>query len=326
MESTPSSRNFKAEVSETTAKQTLDSDCIFSMADNLLNICPSTAPFIVNAALNVALSIVTTIANILVFDAIRKSTSLHLPSKLLLCGLVLTDLAVGLIYEPLNTAFLISKDPLWSYTQCILGISATLFWKLHELRFIVDYDSNEFGPLHRFSFSSQVQRNRDGQTSCRVSCGRLVCLSIRVINTSMEPDGLQLLRSRWWFVFVPRHFLGLHQDLLRLTSSTWPSGATASTSGSSATGRKYTERGEVQKICLQHAVDLLCFYTVLLALYLHSFCCTISWTIRCVYVMCDTFRHYSCEFQLVFKSLPVLLSSPRNPCRRSTNTSQNVLP
>ena len=126
MESTPSSRNFKAEFSTTTAKQTLDSDCIFSMADYLLNICPSTAPFIVNAALNVALSIVTTIANILVFDAIRKSTSLHLPSKLLLCGLVLTDLAVGLIYEPLNTAFLISKDPLWSDTQCILGISATL--------------------------------------------------------------------------------------------------------------------------------------------------------------------------------------------------------
>ena len=125
MESTPLSRNVTTEFGETTAKYTLDNYCILS-ADARFISCTTTAPYIVNAALHVVLSVVTTVANILVFDAIRKSTSLHLPSKLLLCGLVLTDLAVGLIYEPLNTAFLISKDPLWSDTQCILGISATL--------------------------------------------------------------------------------------------------------------------------------------------------------------------------------------------------------
>ena len=199
-------------------------------------------------------------------------------------------------------------------------------WKLHELRFIVDYDSNEFGPLHRFSFSSQVQRSRDGQTGCRGSCGRLAYLSIRVINTSMERHVLQLSHSRWWFVFVPRHFLGLHQDLFWLTSSTWPSGTRPSTSPSSTTGRKHTERDEVQKIGIEHAVDLLCLHTVLRALRFHSHYISDSSTKCQFHFQCRVFHCNSCICQLVFESLPVLLSSPRNPRRRSTKTSQNLWP
>ena len=122
MESNSSLRNLTTAINRTTTKHAPYS-CLKFSGRVYLERGDDT---IVNAALNVVLSVVTTIANILVFPAIRKSTSLHLPSKLLLCGLVLTDLAVGLIYEPLNTAFLISKDPLWSDTQCILGISATL--------------------------------------------------------------------------------------------------------------------------------------------------------------------------------------------------------
>ena len=113
MESTPLSRNVTTEFGETTANYTLDNYCILS-ADARFISCTTTAPYIVNAALHVVLSAVTTVANILVFDTMRKSTSLHLPSKLLLCGLVLTDLAVGLIYEPLAMASLIYKDRLWS--------------------------------------------------------------------------------------------------------------------------------------------------------------------------------------------------------------------
>ena len=69
----------------------------------------STAPYIVNASLNVLLALVTTVANSLVLSAIRKNTTLHLPSKLLLCSLVLTDLGVGIAAQPMFASFLIAK-------------------------------------------------------------------------------------------------------------------------------------------------------------------------------------------------------------------------
>ena len=69
----------------------------------------STAPYIVNVSFNVLLALVTTVANILVLSAIRENTSLHLPSKLLLGTLVLTDLAIGIVAQPLFVAFLVAK-------------------------------------------------------------------------------------------------------------------------------------------------------------------------------------------------------------------------
>ena len=63
----------------------------------------------VNAALNVVLAIVTTFANILVFAAVQRSTSIRLPSKLLLCSMVLTDLGVGLVVQPLFVTFIIAR-------------------------------------------------------------------------------------------------------------------------------------------------------------------------------------------------------------------------
>lgn len=67
------------------------------------------APYTVNAVLNSVLAVVATASNMLVFSAIRKSTSLHLPSKLLLYSLVLTDLGVGLVGQPLFVTFLVAK-------------------------------------------------------------------------------------------------------------------------------------------------------------------------------------------------------------------------
>ena len=62
-----------------------------------------------NASLNVLLAIVAILANSLVFSAVRHSTSIRLPSKLLLCSLVLTDLGVGLVVQPQFVAFLNMK-------------------------------------------------------------------------------------------------------------------------------------------------------------------------------------------------------------------------
>ena len=87
-------------------------------------------PYIVDVSLNVLLALVTTVTNILVLSALRKNTSLHLPSKLLLGSLVLTDLGVGAVGEPLFAVFLVSKIKgdlnISCFTCASSGITASL--------------------------------------------------------------------------------------------------------------------------------------------------------------------------------------------------------
>ena len=78
----------------------------------------STAPYIVNASLNVLLALVTTSLNTLLLSAIRKNTSLHLPSKLLLGSLALTDLGVGIVAQPMFVVFLVAKVKGFSALSC----------------------------------------------------------------------------------------------------------------------------------------------------------------------------------------------------------------
>ncbi|XP_078374175.1 adenosine receptor A3-like [Oculina patagonica] len=61
------------------------------------------------SVLNIFLSIISFLGNALILVALRKESSLHPPSKLLLRSLAITDLCVGLISEPLFVTFLISE-------------------------------------------------------------------------------------------------------------------------------------------------------------------------------------------------------------------------
>ena len=54
-----------------------------------------------NCVVNTLLMLTTIIGNILVLSAIWKTSSLRTPSIILLCGLATTDLAVGLVVQPL---------------------------------------------------------------------------------------------------------------------------------------------------------------------------------------------------------------------------------
>ena len=116
MESTQSWENVTAG-NVTTPEGSLDTCYLF---DNVyFEMGGITLPYIVNAALNVPLAIVATIANILIFSTIRQSASLHLPSKLLLCGLVMTDVCVGLLVQPLYVGYLIAKVKELSGVRCL---------------------------------------------------------------------------------------------------------------------------------------------------------------------------------------------------------------
>ena len=56
-------------------------------------------------AINILFSFVAVFANILIFYALCKASSLHSPSKALLCSLALSDLGVGAIVQPLFVVY-----------------------------------------------------------------------------------------------------------------------------------------------------------------------------------------------------------------------------
>ena len=56
---------------------------------------------VINCATNIPLAITSIIRNLLVLHAVWKTPTLHVPSMVLLCGLALSDLAVGAVVEPL---------------------------------------------------------------------------------------------------------------------------------------------------------------------------------------------------------------------------------
>ena len=80
----------------------------------------SSLPYFVNAALNVPLAVATTFANLVVLLAMRQVTSIRLPSKLLLCSLVLTDLGAGSVVQPQFVALLFSEAIYPDHEQCAL--------------------------------------------------------------------------------------------------------------------------------------------------------------------------------------------------------------
>ena len=80
----------------------------------------SSLPYYFNAALNVPLAIATTFANLVVLLAMRRVTSIRLPSKLLLCSLVLTDLGAGSFAQPQFAAFLFLRAIYPEHVACSL--------------------------------------------------------------------------------------------------------------------------------------------------------------------------------------------------------------
>ena len=99
----------------------------------------TSTPYFLNAGLNSLLALVTTFANLVVLLAIRHVTSIRLPSKLLLCSLVLTDLGTGVVVQPQFVLFLFVRGtrpnpalcPLyfsWSFSGSVFTCAS--FWAL----------------------------------------------------------------------------------------------------------------------------------------------------------------------------------------------------
>ena len=81
------------------------------------------------SALNIPLSFMEIVGNILIIIALQKPSSLHPPSKLLLGCLASADLCVGLIIQPLYVIYLMSSEHYKRcyYVQLILSATGSLF-------------------------------------------------------------------------------------------------------------------------------------------------------------------------------------------------------
>ena len=81
------------------------------------------------SALNIPLSFMAIVGNILIIIALQKPSSLHPPSKLLLGCLASADLCVGLIIQPLYVILLMSSEHYKRcyYVQLIFLASSTTF-------------------------------------------------------------------------------------------------------------------------------------------------------------------------------------------------------
>ena len=88
--------------------------------NNIFKTLDSPLPCMVNAAINVPMAFVSISTNALVLLAMRRVTSIRLPSKLLLCSLALTDLVTASAVQPQYAAFLFSKAVYNARAPCAL--------------------------------------------------------------------------------------------------------------------------------------------------------------------------------------------------------------
>ena len=83
---------------------------------------PSTI-ILLNCFLNIPLMLISILANSLVLAAVYKAPSLRSPSIVLLCGLAVSDLAVGLIVQPLFIAKELDSVKFLAGVTRILGVT-----------------------------------------------------------------------------------------------------------------------------------------------------------------------------------------------------------
>ena len=123
----------------------------------------ASVPYFVNAFFNAALAVPTTFGNLVVLLAMRHVSSIRLPSKLLLCSLVLTDLATGIFVQPQFALFLFMKGAHPDGTTCPVYFSfyfhASLFsWTSVLTLTVIGLD--RYAALFRFLNYQQIVTTR----------------------------------------------------------------------------------------------------------------------------------------------------------------------
>ena len=154
----------------------------------------SSVPYFVNAALNAPLAVVAVTANVLVLLAMRRVTSIRLPSKLLLCSLALTDLNTGLFNQPQFAALQLNQALYPDRVLCTLFLSCrftvSLFSGASFLSLVLISLDRYVALFHRFEYKQIVTTRR-------------VCAVLAFIwSLSLLTAALSLWIFQVWLVFV----------------------------------------------------------------------------------------------------------------------------
>ena len=192
----------------------------------------NTLPSFLSAALNVPLGVATTFANLVVLLAMRRVTSIRLPSKLLLCSLVLTDLGVGSVVQPQFAAFLFHRAIYPDLVPCPLYRSLIFAEFVFSIASLWTLAAISLWPIRRFVLPPEVSTDCDDQA--RLCSARLHLGIFRVLRRYIPLQGWTLATSNWFLLrqHSTYHFYFLYQDLPPITSS---AGSSPSSHSSAAT-------------------------------------------------------------------------------------------
>ena len=208
---------------------------------------------IVISILNCFLSLTAFLGNVLILAALRKETSLHPPSKLLLRSLATTDLCVGLISQPLAVTYWMSSvNEDWNICRYV---SAAVYNKYYFV-WSVSFDN---GRNKRGQTSSPVV-GTEIQTSCYFEenlCDRYYLLGrVRCVfnNVLLEFYYIDMVHHCSCILVSCNFNHLLHKDFPLPP----PSSSSGTRPGATAKPNKSTEHSTIQKgsfHCNMFAID-----------------------------------------------------------------------
>ena len=110
-------------------------------------------------AVNVLFSFISMFANILILYALYKASSLHSPSKALLCSLALSDLGVGAIVQPLFVAYRWAQINGNLPDLCTAAIISHIEGKPFVCRFFPNHDRHQHWQASRLTAALSVSQH-----------------------------------------------------------------------------------------------------------------------------------------------------------------------
>ena len=152
------------------------------------------------SALNAILSIAAFLGNTLILVALRKESSLHPPSKVLLRNLATTDLLVGLISEPLYVTLLVTvlqehwnicrylMDPVFVTSTILCGVSLFTVTAISVDRLLALLLGLKY---------------RQVVTLTRTNVVVITCWVVSIVSSSMRLYSDPIITSRYSNIVVP---------------------------------------------------------------------------------------------------------------------------
>ena len=181
-------------------------------------------------ALNIFLSIATSLSNILILIALCKASSLHPPTKLLFRCLAVTDLCVGLVTHPALSAFVML------YLSHTRDINASVFYFPNraanasgfvfcEASIMVSTAiSVDRRQTSRFVVGAEIPTCRNPlASSCSSNFLMVSCYFYDLTGLFLEIPFCHICIFSYWFAFFGHFNLFLHKYLPLITTTSSPS-------------------------------------------------------------------------------------------------------